>query len=130
MQSNSISSKIFCFIQNKYDYDSNNSIFETQNIFNYIAKLRTQHLNNIIFIQTLNVKLHNNLDWFVKMQLNSTTQKIEHFFFCNKISKKILLHNEKTFILNCIYKINRYFMSLIIEIEITNLNILFYVAIL
>ena len=61
------------------------------------------------------------------MQLNSMTTEIEYLFFCNKTSKKMLLHNDEIFILNCIYKINRYHMFLIIEIEVTNLNISFYV---
>ena len=62
------------------------------------------------------------------MQLNEKTKEIEYLFFCNKFSKKMLLHNEETLILNCTYKINRYFMSLTIETEITSLNTFFYAA--
>ena len=127
LRDNSISSEILTFIQHKYNHDSNNSIFETQDISNYITKMRAQRLDNMISIQTLNVTLHNDFDWFVKIQLNSMTTKVEYLFFCNKASKKMLLHNEKTLILNCIYKTNRYHMSLIIETEVTDLNTFFFV---
>ena len=40
----------------------------------------------------------------------------------------MLLYNQETFILNCTYKTNLYFMFLAIKIKITNLNIFFYVA--
>ena len=62
LRNNSISFEILTFIQNKYNHDSNNSIFEIKNISNYIAILRAQRLNNMIFIQTLNVTLQNNFD--------------------------------------------------------------------
>ena len=39
----------------------------------------------------------------------------------------MLLHNKKIFILNYIYKINCYFMSLIIETKVMNLNSFFYI---
>ena len=57
---NSTSSKILSFIQSKYNYDSNNPIFETKNIFNYLATLQNERLDNMTSIQTLNVSLHNN----------------------------------------------------------------------
>ena len=88
LKNNSIFFEIFTFIQKKYNHDANNSMFEIKNISNYIAILRIQRLNNIIFIQILNVTLQNDFNWFVKMQLNSMTFEIEYFFFVTKFRKK------------------------------------------
>jgi hypothetical protein len=43
-------------------------------------------------------------------------------------SRKILQSNHETLIMNCIYKINRYRMSLFVIIDQTKFNIIFYVA--
>jgi len=42
--------------------------------------------------------------------------------------QKLLYLNIKILIINCIYKINKYKMSLLIIIKIIILNIIFYVA--
>ena len=128
LEDNSKFSKILSAIQHKYEHDPNNFILEAQDIFNYVFKLRAQRLGNKTSIQALHVDLVNDFDWFVKMQLNEISRKVEYLFFCNKTSKKMLLHNEETLILNCIYKINLYFMPLAIGTRVTNLNIFFYAA--
>ncbi len=46
----------------------------------------------------------------------------------SKISQKMLANYYKIILINCIYKINKYKMSLLIIIEIIVLNIMFYVA--
>ena len=53
---------------------------------------------------------------------------VTHLFIIKKISKKLLKINSKILIMNCIYKINRYKLSLLVIFEITALNISFYIA--
>ena len=125
---NSTSSEILSFIQSKYDHDPNNPILGAKDIFNYLATLRNERLGNMTPIQALNVSLHNDPDWFVKVQLDSVTQQVQYLFFCNKASKEMLLHNGETLILDCTYKTNLYSMPLVIGTGVTDLNISFYAA--
>ena len=47
-------------------------------------------------------------------------------FFINTFFKKMFEENDEIFIVNCIYKINRYRILLFILFEITNINIFYY----
>ena len=52
--------------------------------------------------------------------------KLKYFFFIFKVSQKLFRENLEIILMNCIYKINKYKMPLLIFIEIIFLNISFY----
>ena len=52
---------------------------------------------------------------------------LTHLFFCRVSFKKILKHNYEVLLIDVIYKINKYKISLVIVIGCTALNIIFYV---
>lgn len=54
-------------------------------------------------------------------------EKLKFLFFTSKCMQKLLHENFKISIMNCIYKINKYKMLLLIIINITSLNIFYYV---
>lgn len=54
-------------------------------------------------------------------------EKLKFLFFTSKCMQKLLHENFKILIMNCIYKINKYKMLLLIIINITSLNIFYYV---
>jgi hypothetical protein len=65
-------------------------------------------------------------NWFVKFA--SSEESLKKLFFAKISCQRMTKLNWKVFIIDCIYKINRYFMSLCIIIEVTTLNIIFYIA--
>lgn len=54
-------------------------------------------------------------------------EKLKFLFFTSKCMQKLLHENFKILIMNCIYKINKYKMLLLIIINITSLNIFYYI---
>ena len=56
------------------------------------------------------------------------TNRMQRFFFAKNFFQNIIKLNSKIYLINCIYKINRYRMSLCIIIDVTSLNIIFYVV--
>ena len=54
-------------------------------------------------------------------------EKLKFLFFTSKCMQKLLHENFKILIMNCIYKINKYKILLLIIINITSLNIFYYV---
>ena len=90
-------------------------------------RIRAKKLNNKTFIQTLNVHFHENFNqWWAHVEINLLTIEIKYLFWINKISMNIFKTNDEIIILDCTYKTNRYNIFLIILIEITYFNILFY----
>jgi hypothetical protein len=66
-------------------------------------------------------------NWMYNLQKNRNNQ-ITYLFFVKNISQIILKANYKVIIMNCIYKINRYKLSLLIISDQIALNMRFYVA--
>ena len=56
------------------------------------------------------------------------TNRMQRFFFAKDFSQNITKLNSKIYLIDCINKINRYRMSLCIIIDVTSLNIIFYVV--
>ena len=52
---------------------------------------------------------------------------MKYFFFISNCMQKLFRENHEILLINCIYKINKYKMSLLVIIEIISLNIIFYV---
>ncbi len=111
-----------------FDFDSAfiNFLIKTRDVYNIKAQMRRDELESMTSIQALMHQLDEN-DWtyaFQKDRLNQVT----HLFFAKKSSQSILKINYEVFIMNCIYKINRYKMSLMIIFDQTVLHKTFYVV--
>ena len=63
----------------------------------------------------------------MKFQLKNNIKRIKQLFFVNKIIKKVLCKNFKILIINCIYKINKYKISMFVIIKIIALKFSFYI---
>ena len=59
--------------------------------------------------------------------MNDEIKRLRKFFFVNNDVKKILCKNFEIFVMNCIYKINKYDMSLMIIMSHIAINISFYI---
>ena len=88
--------------------------------------MREEKLNNMTFIQILNVRFQNNLEHWMRVMLNSMTSKIEYLFWINNFFMIMLKINDEISIFDYIYKTNRHNMSLIILTKVTKLNIFFH----
>ena len=123
------SNEILIFLYVKYNTNSNNFQIIIKNVYNFIVKIRKKKLSNKISIQILYQIFIINSNWFAKFQLNEFIDEIKYLFFINKTSTKMLTTNDEICILDCIYKTNKYKMSLIIMTKITSLNISYYASI-
>ena len=65
-------------------------------------------------------------EWFFKHEQNEYN-RIIRLFFSRVSSQNILKLNSEILFMNCIYKINRYKMSLMMINEVTKINKTFYV---
>ena len=83
-------------------------------------------MNLYTFTQTLLHVLKKN-NWFVKFQLKKKTNRVQRLFFVNKHVQKILCKNFEMLIMNCIYKINKYEMSLFVIMNFIALKTNFYI---
>ncbi len=101
-------------------------IFKPRDIYNIKAQLRREDLESLTFIQVFMRELNRN-DWMFFFQKNNHNQ-ISHLFFFKKFSQEILKSNFEILVLDCIYKTNKYKMSLLIISEQTALHRNFYVA--
>jgi hypothetical protein len=63
-------------------------------------------------VKTL-IRQLNEDNWFYEVQKNEINQ-ITHLFFVKKTSQEMLKINYEILVMNCIYKINKYRMSLLI----------------
>ena len=109
----------------RLDIDEEFSLFIRQNIYNVKTHLRRQVLNSLKFTQAF-MQYLNDEDWFMTYKMNEK-KLLTHLFFCRVSFKKILKHNYEVLLINVIYKINKYKISLVIVIDCTVLNIIFYV---
>ncbi len=106
--------------------DEKDSMFKIKNVYNQKQRIKRNDLRNLfatqVFLQTLLVRKN----WFVKFI--SSEESLKMLFFAKISCQKMTKLNWKVFIIDCIYKINRYFMLLCIIIKVTALNIIFYIA--
>jgi hypothetical protein len=108
------------------DLNANHSTFKSRDIYNMKAQLRRDDLESLTFIQTLMRELNRN-DWKFSFQKNNHNQ-ISHFFFFKKFSHNILRFSFEVLVLDCIYKTNKYKMSLLIIFDQIALHRNFYVT--
>jgi hypothetical protein len=102
------------------------SMIKIKNVYNQRQRFKRNDLSNLIAIQVLLQTLLNRKNWFVKFV--SFEESLKMLFFAKISCQKITKLNWKIFIIDCIYKKNRYFMSLCIITEVIALNIIFYIA--
>jgi hypothetical protein len=100
-------------------------MFKARNIYNVKTQMRRKTLESLTFVQTLIRELDQD-DWVYQFQKNMNNQII-HLFFIRDTSQIMLKTNFEVFIINCIYKINRYKMLLLIISDQTTLHINYYV---
>ena len=120
-------SKTFSILTDlRLNQDEEDSLFKSRDIYNVRVYLRNKKLSLLTSIQTLMKALTNDEKWFTKTEKNEI-DKLQYLFFISTNMQILLVENLEILIINCIYKINRYKMSLLIIIDITNLNIFFYI---
>ncbi len=106
--------------------NSNNSVFKTSNIYNAKALIRRQALESLTLIQALLQNLYR-LKWHCEY-LKNYLDRVIHLFFIKNIFKQMLKINWEMLIINCIYKINRYKLSLLVITGMIALNTNFYIT--
>jgi hypothetical protein len=108
--------------------DDLNFLFKFRDIYNVKAKLRRDDLNSLTSVQILMRELNrDDDDWIYFFQTDDQSQ-ITHLFFVKRTSQEVLKRNYEVLVMNCIYKINKYKMSLLIICDQTKLHINFYVV--
>ena len=101
--------------------------FIVQNIYNAKKKIKSQRLNRYTITQHFVYFLINTKKFFANYEINFEIKRLHRLFFVNNDVKKILCKNFEIFVMNCIYKINRYDMSLMIIMNHIAININFYI---
>ena len=117
--------QILTFLIKKYGLELSNPAIGVKDIYNACQKMKHQELENMTPIQALNVALKNDDDWFIRNRLDSRGRG-EYLFFINRSSMDILKSYGEVLIIDCIYKSNRYRMSLANMIGVIDLNTSFY----
>ncbi len=102
------------------------SMLKIKNVYNQKQRIRRDDLNNLTATQAFLQALLVRKNWFVKFI--SSEESLKMLFFAKISCQRMTKLNWEIFIIDCIYKINRYFMFLCIIIEVTALNIIFYIA--
>ncbi len=103
------------------------SLLTAQDIYNAKKKIRDKRLGKYTSTQALLKHLNHNR-WFVKIKLRKNTKKIRRLFFLNKKSEHILSKNFEILVINCIYKTNKYKMSLLMIVKQTSIGTTFYIV--
>ena len=118
---------VFILTELRLDLDEENSIFKSQNIWNARAQIKAQSLELLTSTQTVMRALNDKKIWHMKSKKKLYSEKLKFLFFTSKCMQKLLRENFEILIMNCIYKINKYKMLLLIIINVTSLNIFYYV---
>ena len=116
----------FILTELRLNENEKNLIFKARDIYNVKTFLRNEELDSLTSTQILMRALSDNDKWFMKIERNEQ-QRLQYLFFIAHCMQKLLIENSKVLIMNCIYKTNKYKMSLLIINDVTNLNIFFYV---
>ena len=106
--------------------DNSFSLITRQDIYNAKKIIRAKRLNKYTFTKILLKILHRE-NWFIKIQLNEKINQVRRLFFVNKHVKEMLCKNFEIIVMNCIYKTNKYKMSLLVIMSHTALSTSFYI---
>ena len=96
-------------------------------MYNLKATIKKKALKLFTFVQALMKLLNNNEKWFLRHKKNETHQ-ITPLFFSKWTSQQILSINHEVLLINCIYKTNKYKLSLFSICDVTTMNTIFYVV--
>ena len=99
---------------------------QIQDIYNIKKKIRKQRLNRYTSTQTLLKTLYRDR-WFVKINFRRKIKKVKKLFFVKKDILEVLYKNSEILIMNWIYKINKYKISLLTIDDVTSLNSTFLI---
>ena len=110
---------------NSFESVAINFMIKPRDIYNLKAQLRREELDPLTFVQAL-IRGLDQEDWVYEFQKNAINQ-ITHLFFVKGTSQNLLKTNSEIIVMNCIYKINRYKMLLLIISAQTALHTNFYV---
>jgi hypothetical protein len=110
----------------RIDVDAINFMFTSRDIYNLKAKLKREVLGPLTLIQAL-IQAFDEGEWVFELQKNDINQ-ITHLFFAKNSSQILLKANHEVMVMDCIYKINRYKMLLLIISGQIALHTNFYVA--
>ena len=120
-----VSFQVLFFIRYDNSFEKDVMIFQ-RDVYNLVVQQRREKLNSLILIQTL-VRELNEDDWIFVYQKNIKDQII-HLFFARRSSQNVLQKNHEVLIMNCIYKTNRFKLSLLMISDQTILHSIFYVV--
>ncbi len=109
----------------RLDANQKNPFFTRHDVYNVKNQQRRQALDVLNSVQTLLQNLKHEF-WFWQYEKNELDRIIK-LFFSRSSCCDMLTCNSEILIMNCIYKINCYKMSLLIIIEVIALNIFFFV---
>jgi hypothetical protein len=101
------------------------SLLKARDIYNVKTQMRRETLESLTSMQAL-IRFLNENDWFYQFQKNDENE-ITHLFFVRESSRIILKTNYEILIMNCIFKINRYKISLLVISDQISLRKNFYV---
>ncbi len=101
-------------------------ILRSWDIYNVKQAIRRKILESLTLTQFL-LKNLNRDNWYYKYQIISLTHEITHLFFVEKHTSKLLKNNWEVLLMNCIYKINRYKLLLLVIVDHISLSTIFYV---
>ena len=118
-------SKIFAVMRID-DSTATNSMFIVRNVYNFQIQLRRDELKSLTLIQAL-IRKFERKNWIYEFQKNEKN-RIINFFFIRDICQQILKSNFEVLVMNCIYKINRFKMPLLVISDQTTLHTSFYVT--
>ena len=120
-----VPSKVFSIIRVD-DPTITNAMIIFRNVYNFQTQLRRDELEFFTFIQVL-IREFDRDDWVYVFEKNEKNQ-ITNFFFTRNTCQEILKSNFEILVINCIYKINRFKMPLLVINDQTTLHIFFYVV--
>ncbi len=116
------SAQVFIFMR----LEDEDCILRSRDIYNVKQAIRRKILESLTSTQFL-LKNLNEDNWYYRYRITSLTHEITHLFFVEKHTFKLLKNNWKILLMNCIYKINKYKLSLLVIVDYISLSIIFYV---
>jgi hypothetical protein len=106
--------------------EDENCILKSRDIYNVKQFIRRNTLESLTSIQFLLQNLKRN-NWYYKYRITFFAHEVIHLFFVEKHIFELLKNNWKVLLMNCIYKINKYKLSLFVIVDHISLSITFYV---
>ena len=116
----------FILIDIRLNENEENSLFKSRDVYNVKAYLRNEELSSLTSTQTLMKTLSDNDKWFSKIEIDEI-KRFQYLFFTSHCMQKLLIENFEIFIMNCIYKTNRYKIFFFIIVDVISLNNSFFV---